>query len=122
MYAKDLLKSRFYYWLHKWHWLPTLSVIAILCCIEPRAIAYAWLIPICLQMQTSAIVNAVNHCKFGYRNHNTSDRSYNNLITGIFHFGEGWHNNHHHSPTNPNFGNKWWEFDLGYQLIKLIRK
>jgi len=122
MYAKELLKSKFYYTIHKWHWVSTLVIISILFFIDPRAIAYAWLIPLCLQVQTSAIFNLVNHYKFGYRNHNTPDNSYNNIITGLFNFGEGWHNNHHHDPANPNFGNKWWEFDLGYQLIKLIRK
>ena len=122
LYAKKLLKSKFYYTLHKWHWVSTLVVIAVLFCIDPRAIVYAWLLPLCLQMQTGSMVNVLNHSKFGYRNYNTPDRSYNNFITGIFVFGEGWHNNHHNNPTNPNFGNKWWEFDLSYQLIKLIRK
>jgi len=36
--------------------------------------------------------------------------------------GEGWHNNHHAHPADAQFGKKWWEFDLGWQLIKLVRK
>jgi stearoyl-CoA desaturase (delta-9 desaturase) len=37
-------------------------------------------------------------------------------------WGEGWHNNHHNDPTNSQFGEKWWEFDLGYWFIKRIAK
>jgi stearoyl-CoA desaturase (delta-9 desaturase) len=122
LYAKDLLKSKFYYVLHKWHWVSTLVVIAILYCIDPRAIIYAWLIPIFLQTFSGSFVNIANHSKLGYRNYDTSDTSYNNILMGYLLFGEGWHNNHHNNPTNPNFGQKWWEFDLGYQMIKIIRK
>jgi fatty-acid desaturase len=35
---------------------------------------------------------------------------------------EGWHNNHHHNPRNAKFGEKWWEVDLGYLFVKLIKQ
>lgn len=122
MYAKDLLKSNFYHAINKWHWMSSLIVISVLVCIDPRAVVYAWLIPLFLQIRLAALVNALNHSNFGYRNHNTSDNSHNNFITGLIVAGEGWHNNHHQDSKNPNFSNKWWEFDLGYQLVKIIRK
>ena len=46
--------------------------------------------------------------------------STNNIITGYLVGGEGWHNNHHAEPANPKFGRRWWEFDLGYLIIKLV--
>jgi stearoyl-CoA desaturase (delta-9 desaturase) len=67
------------------------------------------------------LVNSLNHLNVGYRNHNTKDFSNNHLFTGYLVAGEGWHNNHHNDPANPKFGEKWWEIDLGWWFIKLIR-
>lgn len=120
MYGVDLIKDPFYVWLHRWHWAVTISVAIILFFIEPLSILYVWLVPACLQAYAGGTVNALNHIKFGYRNFNTNDNSYNNLITGYLCCGEGWHNNHHQDPKNPKFGFKWWEFDPGYYLTKLI--
>jgi stearoyl-CoA desaturase (delta-9 desaturase) len=121
-YAADLLKIKFYRKLHQYHWLLTIIPILILFLIDPLAPLYAWLVPNFFQVQAGTTVNHINHLKFGYRNFDTKDQSYNNWITAFLCFGEGWHNNHHNNPKNPNFGVKWWEFDLGYQFIRLIRK
>jgi stearoyl-CoA desaturase (delta-9 desaturase) len=37
-------------------------------------------------------------------------------------WGEGWHNNHHKNQSSPNIGEHWYEIDIGYYIIKLIRK
>jgi stearoyl-CoA desaturase (delta-9 desaturase) len=68
-----------------------------------------------------SFVNTINH-KYGYRNIKTSDNSVNNIILGYLSSGEGWHNNHHATPSNPKFGKKWWEFDLGYYIIRAIKQ
>ena len=53
-----------------------------------------------------------------YQNHVTKDTSSNSyLAVGI---GE-WHNNHHAAATDPQFGKKWWEFDLAGLMIKLVK-
>jgi stearoyl-CoA desaturase (delta-9 desaturase) len=36
-------------------------------------------------------------------------------------WGEGWHNNHHRFQSRPNIGERWYEIDIGYYLIKLIK-
>lgn len=120
-YAADLLKIKFYRKLHQYHWLLTIIPMLILFLIDPWAPLYAWLVPNFIQSQAGTTVNHVNHSKFGYRNFDTKDQSYNNWITGILCLGEGWHNNHHNDPGNANFGFKWWEFDIGYQFSRLIR-
>jgi fatty-acid desaturase len=56
---------------------------------------------------------------FSYRNHETNDNTTNDLFTGLF-CGD-WHNNHHNKATNWNQREKWWEFDIPAQMIKLIR-
>ena len=64
------------------------------------------------------LVNIFGHLKalIGYRNFNTKDNSHNNFILGYLGWGQGWHNNHHHSPASYDFGRsvsgKWWEFDF----------
>lgn len=67
------------------------------------------------------VINIVNHSKlpFSYRNHDTKDNTTNDLFTGLF-CGD-WHNNHHHRAGNWNQREKWWEFDIPAQMIKLIK-
>jgi stearoyl-CoA desaturase (Delta-9 desaturase) len=66
-----------------------------------------------------AIVNWCGH-KYGYRNYKVHDHSKNSTPWGIFLMGELFQNNHHNDGTNPNFARKWFEFDLTYQVMKLM--
>jgi stearoyl-CoA desaturase (delta-9 desaturase) len=67
------------------------------------------------------LVNAFGHSK-GYRNFNTPDVSTNNLPVGYFVMGEGFQNNHHHDSRQANFSVKWWEFDTGFVLCKILQQ
>ena len=49
-----------------------------------------------------------------------ADGSRNNAIVGLLAAGEGWHNNHHADPGSARHGHKWWEFDLTWQVIRLL--
>jgi stearoyl-CoA desaturase (delta-9 desaturase) len=64
-------------------------------------------------------VNSVTHL-WGYRNYETNDDSRNNVFVAIVAAGEGWHNNHHADPGSARHGHKWWEFDLTWQVIRLL--
>ncbi len=66
-----------------------------------------------------AIINWFAH-KYGYRNHPIEDTSKNLFPLEIIMWGEGLHNNHHKHPSNPNFANKWFEFDLAYPVIRML--
>jgi stearoyl-CoA desaturase (delta-9 desaturase) len=35
--------------------------------------------------------------------------------------GEGFQNNHHHTPSSAKFSKKWWELDLGYGLCLVLK-
>jgi stearoyl-CoA desaturase (delta-9 desaturase) len=122
MYAADMLRSGFYLFCHKYHWLFFLATAAILYSIDPRAPIYGLLVPSVFILYLGSLVNSLNHTHIGYRNYETRDSSMNNILTGILLMGEGWHNNHHAAPADAQFGKKWWEFDLGWQVIKLVRK
>lgn len=75
-------------------------------------IAYVWHI--------TWLINSATHM-YGYRNYETKDDSRNCWWIALLSFGEGWHNNHHAMPSAAPAGHKWWEFDLTYAIIKLMK-
>lgn len=66
------------------------------------------------------MVNSASHI-WGYKNYETTDDSRNNWLVAIVAYGEGWHNNHHAYPRMAKHGHKWWEFDITWQAIRLLR-
>ncbi|MGD1938853.1 MAG: acyl-CoA desaturase [Cyanophyceae cyanobacterium] len=64
-------------------------------------------------------VNSMCH-KFGYRNFETPENSYNNPVVAIFSFGEGWHNNHHAHPCSASFTHQPYEFDVSFVVIRIM--
>ncbi len=66
------------------------------------------------------MVNSASHM-WGYKNYETTDDSRNNWFVAIVAYGEGWHNNHHAYPRMAKHGHKWWEFDITWQAIRLLR-
>lgn len=66
-----------------------------------------------------AIVNWCGH-KYGYRNYENGDHSKNSTPWGVLLMGELFQNNHHKDGANPNFARKWFEFDLTFQVMKLM--
>jgi fatty-acid desaturase len=119
-YVPDLLRSPFHLWVHQNYWIINLIYVISIMLIDPFAIVYAYFVPTLLVWHAGSLINTLNHTR-GYRSYNIDDRSTNNPITGYLVSGEGWHNNHHAEPGNPQFGRKWWEFDLGYWVIKLVK-
>ena len=65
-------------------------------------------------------INSVCHL-WGTRPFRTRDRSCNNFFCGFLSFGEGWHNNHHAFPTSARHGLRWWQLDVSYLVIYLMR-
>lgn len=68
----------------------------------------------------AGVVNGLGHY-VGYRNFESPDASRNLLPIGWFIGGEELHNNHHTYATSAKFSVKWWEFDLGWGLIRLMQ-
>lgn len=68
-------------------------------------------------------VNAIAH-SFGYKNYDSKDESRN--IGFIFFLnwiicGELDHNNHHKYPKSPSFAHRWFEFDIGWVYIRVLK-
>lgn len=66
-------------------------------------------------------VNSLGHV-FGYQNYETGDSSRNNLLIGLYSNGDGWHNNHHADPRAASHGHRWFELDVTYLTILLLRR
>ncbi|WP_344826971.1 fatty acid desaturase [Rurimicrobium arvi] len=65
------------------------------------------------------IVNWWAH-KFGYENFNLTDTSKNILPVDLIFWGEAYHNNHHRHPNRPNNATRWFEWDMGYQSMRVL--
>jgi len=63
---------------------------------------------------------AIAHKKTLISYQNFKEQSYNDLFCGYV-LGE-WHNNHHANPGAVNQKVRWWEFDIIFNIIKVIRK
>ena len=66
------------------------------------------------------VVNGVGHT-FGYRNFEPKDASTNIIPWAIFIGGEELHNNHHTFPSSAKLSVKWWEVDIGWLYINILR-
>lgn len=65
-------------------------------------------------------VNSLSHM-FGYRNYTTDEDSRNNWLVALLTVGEGWHNNHHEDPSACTVQHRWWEIDISYYEVKLLK-
>jgi fatty-acid desaturase len=118
-YAMHLIRDPFHAWVHKWYFAIHLVVLIVLAAISPELCISMYLAPAAILWNAGSLINTATHM-VGYRNHNTPDDSTNILTLGYLMWGEGWHNNHHHQPGKSSFGERWWEFDMGYLFIRLL--
>jgi stearoyl-CoA desaturase (delta-9 desaturase) len=68
-------------------------------------------------------VNAIAHT-IGYRNYDSKDGSRNIGFLVFLNWiisGELDHNNHHKFPKSPSFAHRWFEFDIGWVYIRMMR-
>lgn len=68
------------------------------------------------------LINSVCHL-LGNRPFKTTaeDQSTNNLLVALLIFGEGWHNNHHAFPGSARQGLRWWQIDVSWYVICLMK-
>jgi stearoyl-CoA desaturase (delta-9 desaturase) len=68
-----------------------------------------------------AIVNWLAHV-VGYVNFKVNNTSKNLIPIDVIFWGEAYHNNHHKFPSRPDNSVKWFEFDPGYFVMKMLHK
>ncbi|HUP05103.1 MAG TPA: fatty acid desaturase [Bryobacteraceae bacterium] len=120
-YAPDLAKHRFYLWLNDYHWVPpVISGLILLAVGGLPLFLWAGCLRIIFGLHATWLVNSATHM-WGSRRFSTIDDSRNNWWVALISFGEGWHNNHHAHPTSARHGLAWYEFDLSWVELKLLR-
>ncbi len=72
-----------------------------------------------LAHHTTWSVNSIGHA-WGTRPYKAPDEARNNVLVALVSFGEGWHNNHHAFPSSAYIGHRWYQFDLGKQVIRIL--
>lgn len=121
MLVKDLIKNKSIVFVHRHYFKILLLYISVLYYLDPLYGIFGYSIPAVFAFHGTGMVNGVCH-KYGYKNFNTGNDSRNNIAVALFSPGEGWHNNHHHSPMSSNFSHRWWEIDVTYMFVRVISK
>jgi fatty-acid desaturase len=139
-YVPDLMGDKFLRWLHKGEkWLLVWAAHVLLLTglgfglgfllfdTAPEALLFAtqwflWAVVVrtVYVWHITWFVNSASH-RWGYRSYQTGDGSRNNWWVALMTNGEGWHNNHHASPTACSQGHRWWEIDLTFTFVRLLQ-
>jgi stearoyl-CoA desaturase (delta-9 desaturase) len=120
-YAPDLGRQRFYVWLDAYHWVAPAAFGAALLAIGGLPLfLWAGCLRTIFGLHATWLVNSATHL-WGSRRFATRDDSRNNWWVALITFGEGWHNDHHAHPSSARHGLAWYEFDLSWLELKLLR-
>ena len=83
--------------------------------------AVMWLVQMLwIPFWAAGVINGIGHY-WGYQNGETRDLSRNISCIGIIIGGECLHNNHHLEPANPKLSRRWFEFDIGWMYIQILK-
>lgn len=117
---RSLVKDRRVYFLDRHYFSIVACYVITLLIIDWKLAAFVFAIPAAGCFHGAAAIATIPHTEGlgGYRNHETSDKSYNSALAGVLSLGEGWHNNHHHAPHKYRHGELWWEIDPSAFIIK----
>ncbi|HYO81751.1 MAG TPA: fatty acid desaturase [Bryobacteraceae bacterium] len=120
-YAQDLHRDPFHRWLNTYHWVP-LTVVGLLLLAFGGIEVVLWgiFLRVTVGHHVTWAVNSVTHL-WGERRFATRDDSTNNWWVALLTFGEGWHNNHHAHPTSARHGLAWYELDITWLEIRLLK-
>ncbi|MCY3013495.1 MAG: acyl-CoA desaturase [Planctomycetota bacterium] len=139
-YSKDILRDPFYMRIEKSPWLLMWIGLAQIPVYFVAGGAIGWIgwgreaaLPLGLSLVVWGVyvrivavwhitwsVNSLSHM-FGYRNYETGEASRNNWFVALLTVGEGWHNNHHEDPSSASVQHRWWEIDISYYEIRLLK-
>jgi stearoyl-CoA desaturase (delta-9 desaturase) len=86
----------------------------------PQLLVWGFCISTVALFHATFLINSLAH-RLGSRRFSTDDASRNNWLLALITFGEGWHNNHHRYPGAARQGFRWWECDLTYYGLSLLR-
>jgi stearoyl-CoA desaturase (delta-9 desaturase) len=119
-WAPDLNADPVHRFLDRWHFVFPLLLFGALYAIGGMPwLVWGGFVRSVLVLHTTWLVNSATHV-WGYRSHDTRDKSTNLWWVALLTYGEGWHNNHHAFQTSARHGMRWWEVDMTYWAIRLM--
>lgn len=121
-HISDLTRDKWHLAIHKWYFTLCLTILLSLGILDFTWLVFLISLPSIIQFHTGALLIDIICHKFGYRNHDTKDRSTNNLYVNLIALGSGLHNNHHARPNGWYFSEKKWEIDFPGIVIKYLLK
>lgn len=119
-WAPDLNRDKVHAWLNTYHIIfPILLGVGLYALGGMPWLVWGGFVRSVLVLHATWLVNSATHI-WGYRSHETRDKSTNLWWVALVTYGEGWHNNHHAYQTSARHGLRWWEVDTTYWAIRLM--
>jgi stearoyl-CoA desaturase (delta-9 desaturase) len=120
-YAPDLERDPFYRWLNRNFLLLQIPLGVTLYLLGGWSFVwYGLIVRTVLLWHSTWLINSASHMT-GYRSFHSEDNSRNLWWAALLTYGEGWHNNHHAYPNVAKAGWKWWEIDMTWWSIQLLK-
>lgn len=121
-YAPDLMRDRFHVFLNRIFYVPLIiSGIILFAWGGWSMLMWGVFLRVTFGLQVTWLVNSATHM-WGRRRFVTDDDSTNNWWVALLTFGEGWHNNHHAHPRSARHGLAWYELDVNWMGILLLKR
>ena len=120
-YAPDLMKDPIQIWLNRLYFIPVI-ICGLLLLVFGGWSMMVWgvFVRVTFGLHSTWLVNSATHM-WGRRRFETEDDSTNNWFVALLTFGEGWHNNHHAHPRSARHGVRWYEIDVNWWGIRLLK-
>jgi fatty-acid desaturase len=129
-YVPDLRRDSFHCAIEKWHFVPLMVLTVVLflwgwwdggAFLAASLVSWGIFLRTTVALHGTWLVNSAAHT-WGSRRFTTSDDSTNNWWVALLTFGEGWHNNHHADPRCARHGLAWYELDVNWLCISLLKR
>lgn len=120
-YAPDLMKDPVHVWLNRLYFLPLVLLgVGLFFLGGWSFVLWAVFFRVTFALHATWLVNSATHM-WGTRRFATMDDSTNSWWVALLTFGEGWHNNHHAYPRAAKHGLAWYEIDVNWWGINMLR-
>jgi len=120
--VRDLERFPELVWLDRWKLLPVTLFGLGLWALGPTTFVWGFCISTVVLWHATLATGSFSHRLGGYRNFPTDDDSRNNRVIAVALLGEGWHNNHHHSPRSARHGVRRSELDPIGGTLRLLER
>jgi len=120
-FAPDLARDSFYRWLDRYFLLLQIPLGLLLYVLGGWSfVIYGMFLRLVLLWHSTWLINSASHLR-GYQTYGVDDGSRNLWWAALLTYGEGWHNNHHAQPHVAPAGRQWWEVDVTWWAIQVLK-